>query len=406
MAEHPAAGLALGWELAGIPFLPDFSEGAAATSPQPATDFYTDPQYLQAVLAALHLTDGSAVEAPLDVTRAQVLAGEQTNTSILVDNRVLLKVYRQVLPGINPEILVGQALTALGSQITPRLLAAGYMLAGEEVFVTHVATEFVPGATDAFKFFTGQMPDLREASTMEANAPDLLAADLLEVDLQEAAAQLGAVTATMHTQLAQCFDSSQTLSANQLAQRVRSEFAATCQAVPALAQQPWLTQFQQALESRLGALEQENPQLPTQKIHGDYHLGQVLYAPAKSQPWQVIDFEGEPLRPLAERMLPDVALRDVAGMLRSFAYAAAMHTQKIPANWEENARKSYLRGYAPQGFSRLQQLVLEVLEIEKTCYECRYEATFRPDWLPVPLSGLQRFANLPANLLPTGAKID
>ncbi|MDO5060983.1 MAG: hypothetical protein Q4D73_05055 [Actinomycetaceae bacterium] len=356
---------------------PDFVDGADS------------PGYLQTVLRVL--------EVPFETGQTRSLGAEQSNSNAVVDQQYLVKTYRRLFPGWNPEILVGEALTRLGSQITPRTYGATYVQLDGQPYVTNLVSEFVPGATDAFGEFT--------SAVWDPIAP---------------ATQLGAVTATMHTELAQCFGSSQALSTAALAQRVRQELATTLSAVPQLAQQPWFSSFAREVEATLGALETAGATLPTQKIHGDYHLGQVLYAPARPQPWLVIDFEGEPLRPLAERMLPDVALRDVAGMLRSFAYAAAMHQAnqtdrqqgtdarqvKLAADWEERARNSFLAGYAPQGLTALEKLVLEALEIEKTCYECRYEATFRPDWLPVPLSGLKRFATTSANPSPLRQIID
>ncbi|EEH63874.1 hypothetical protein HMPREF0044_0893 [Gleimia coleocanis DSM 15436] len=333
--------------------------------PTPVNGSYAEAEYLRAVFSAMHLKG-------LDFSNAQVLSGEQTNTSVLVDNRVLLKVYRQLLPGMNPEVLVGEALATLDSVITPRTLGAIFVCQGEERFVTHLATEFVPDSVDAFKQFTTEVFSPASAAT-----------------------ELGHVTSQMHADLRQAFGASQALTTVSLAQRFRGELAETIQMVPSIAKQSWYPDFLTHVETVLSALEEENLALPTQKVHGDFHLGQVLFAPHLSQPWLIIDFEGEPLRPIEQRMLPDSALRDVAGMLRSFAYAAAMHSASVDAAlWEETARKSYLRGYCPRGLSSLEQQVLEILEIEKTCYECRYEASFRPDWLYVPLAGLQRFTKV------------
>lgn len=357
--------------------LPDFVDGANL------------PGYLQTVLQVL--------EIPFETGQTRCLGAEQSNSNAVVDQQYLVKTYRRLFPGWNPEILVGEALTRLGSQVTPRTFGATYLQLDEEVYVTNLVSEFIPGSTDAFVQFT--------SAVLDPHAP---------------ATQLGKVTATMHAELAECFGTSQLVSTAVLAQRVWKELETTLSMVPQVAEQSWFASFHSEVEALLGALEKAGASLPTQKIHGDYHLGQVLYAPTRQQPWLVIDFEGEPLRPLAERMLPDVALRDVAGMLRSFAYASAMHqanqrtghaktdpkTTWLATEWEENARKSFLAGYAPQGLTALEQLILEALEIEKTCYECRYEATFRPDWLPIPLSGLKRFATTSANSLPLRQIID
>jgi maltokinase len=131
--------------------------------------------------------------------------------------------------------------------------------------------------------------------------------------------------------------------------------------------------------------------------HGDYHLGQVLWA---EEDWVVIDFEGEPARGLTERRRKRSPLRDVAGMLRSFAYAASASELergvKPPEGWEENARAEFLAGYSAevdssivpsgQAFARL----LTLFELEKAVYELRYELDNRPDWVRIPVAGIAR----------------
>nr|NLD40407.1 phosphotransferase [Actinomycetales bacterium] len=125
-----------------------------------------------------------------------------------------------------------------------------------------------------------------------------------------------------------------------------------------------------------------------QRIHGDLHLGQVMLA---RRGWILLDFEGEPLRPLAERRRPDLPLRDVAGMLRSFDYAAGANPGERELAWTERQRESFLDGYAkvapdPRGNGDL----LRALELDKALYEARYEAGNRPDWLGIPLRGIAR----------------
>ena len=133
--------------------------------------------------------------------------------------------------------------------------------------------------------------------------------------------------------------------------------------------------------------------------HGDFHLGQTLWAP--SDDWVILDFEGEPARSLPERRRKRSPLRDVAGMLRSFAYAASavvlLRGAEAPAGWEERARTEFLAGYTssvdpmlvPSGQEAFEKL-LSVFELEKAVYELRYELTMRPDWLPIPVAGILR----------------
>jgi trehalose synthase-fused probable maltokinase len=136
--------------------------------------------------------------------------------------------------------------------------------------------------------------------------------------------------------------------------------------------------------------------------HGDYHLGQVLWA---SGDWFVIDFEGEPARPLAERRRKRSPLRDVAGMLRSFAYAASagpiLRGIDVPEGWEQHARDEFMAGYMetveqtllPPSEEAIQRL-LSIFELEKAVYELRYELDNRPDWVSIPVAGIVRLLEL------------
>jgi len=134
------------------------------------------------------------------------------------------------------------------------------------------------------------------------------------------------------------------------------------------------------------------------RTHGDYHLGQTLWA---DDTWVIIDFEGEPMRSLAERRRKRSPLRDVAGMLRSFAYAASaaelLRGTPAPEGWEEQAREQFLDGYLatvdptllPSGQVAIERL-LAVFELEKAVYELRYELDNRPEWVRIPVAGIQR----------------
>src|SRR5665647_2211514 len=133
-----------------------------------------------------------------------------------------------------------------------------------------------------------------------------------------------------------------------------------------------------------------------QRIHGDYHLGQVLDVPDRG--WVLVDFEGEPLRPLTERTQPDLALRDVAGMLRSFDYVAGSWEQSHPgrsaAQWATQARTAFLEGYAQSAGRdpREDGVLLDALELDKALYEVVYEARNRPTWLSIPITAIQHLS--------------
>ena len=131
--------------------------------------------------------------------------------------------------------------------------------------------------------------------------------------------------------------------------------------------------------------------------HGDFHLGQTIWA---DEDWVILDFEGEPARSLPERRRKRSPLRDVAGMLRSFAYAASaaqlLRGVEPPPGWEARARAEFLAGYrttvdpnlVPSGSSM--EKLLAVFELEKAVYELRYELNNRPDWVKIPVAGIVR----------------
>jgi maltokinase len=167
---------------------------------------------------------------------------------------------------------------------------------------------------------------------------------------------------------------------------------AATQAVPAL--RPYAPNLRSAFEAvaQLGA---EGRTWTAQRIHGDLHLGQCLRSPAGQ--WTLIDFEGEPAKSLAERRMPQPTVRDVAGMLRSFDYAAHSVRPGVPG-WAETCRAAYCSGYAEAGGGdpRHDPVLLRAYETDKAVYEVVYEARHRPDWLPVPLSAIRRLASTPS----------
>jgi trehalose synthase-fused probable maltokinase len=134
------------------------------------------------------------------------------------------------------------------------------------------------------------------------------------------------------------------------------------------------------------------------RTHGDYHLGQTLHTP---RGWVILDFEGEPARPLPERRQKRSPLRDVAGMLRSFAYVTSaveiLQGRKAPEDFEQRAREQFLGSYfasvdptlMPGGESAINNM-LSIFELEKAIYELRYELNNRPDWTPIPVAGIVR----------------
>ncbi len=322
----------------------------------------------------------------LEVARAAVLSGEQSNTSIIVTTRSLgpdtgdpapkpsiIKIFRVLHDGENPDVVVQSALASAGSSLVPRPLghvsglwsgARGVAGQGHLAF----AQEFLPGVQDAWR--------------------TALVAAQANVDFTERAAALGAATAIMHATLLK------TMGAESVTDERRTELAAQWRdrSADALAHVPDLATHTEAIELVFAAAEHQAwPEV--QRIHGDYHLGQVLDAPERG--WVLLDFEGEPLRPLAQRSLPDLPVRDVAGMLRSFDYAAGSVEREHDLNrddWAAGARAAFLEGYAEHASHdpRHDVALLRALELDKALYEVVYEVRNRPSWAPIPIAAIGR----------------
>ncbi|MFG2604740.1 maltokinase [Streptomyces sp. NPDC048514] len=304
---------------------------------------------------------------------ARLMTAEQSNSSVVYGDTFILKVLRRVVPGVNPDLELPLALAREGC---PRVPAPTAWLhaetAGEPegAYVLAVLQPFVSGATDGWELA------LREL----AKGQDFVA---------EARA-LGRATAEVHTALARALPTV-TLGHAQLGQLVEGmteRLDAAVQAVPAL--RPYAGGLRSAYEA-LAGLAAEGRTWTAQRVHGDLHLGQCLRSP--SGQWSLIDFEGEPARPLSERRLPQPTVRDIAGMLRSFDYAARSATPAAP-DWAHACRAAYCSGYAEVAGRdpRTDPVLLRAYETDKAVYEAVYEARHRPDWLPVPLSAIRRLA--------------
>jgi predicted trehalose synthase len=236
------------------------------------------------------------------------------------------------------------------------------------------AQEFLPGVQDAWRVA------LKAAESGE--------------DFTEPARTLGAATASVHATLASALptvEATPDVVAGVMAS-LRSRLETALREVPQLAE------HRSAIERVYAAAEAtEWPRL--QRIHGDYHLGQVLAVPGRG--WVLLDFEGEPLRPMTERSEPDLALRDVAGMLRSFDYVAGSIAlggtadADAAAAWAQSARGAFLEGYVQEHGSDVRAshaALLDALEIDKAVYEAIYEIRNRPDWLSIPTEAVRRLA--------------
>jgi maltokinase len=355
-----------------------------------------DPAYTAALLAFMrnedeltgdrtwllgnHAAQDGDTSAPL-VSR--VLTGEQSNTSIIYEADaaaavpVILKLFRAIHDGQNPDVVLQTALAAAGSEAVPR--PVGNVLAewddrgqptGRARGHLAFAQEFLPGAEDAWRV--------------------ALSAAEHDVDFSAEAHALGVATAGVHATLAATL-------ATQVASQ--ADIDAVVQGMhgrlaSAIAEVPELAGHAAAIEAVFAtAAHADWP--AQQRIHGDLHLGQVLAVPGRG--WVLVDFEGEPLRPMRERSQLDSPMRDVAGMLRSFDYVAgSIVVAGGDANeWAALARAAFERGYSEASGCDLveNRALVEAFEIDKALYETVYEARNRPDWLRIPVEAIERLAS-------------
>jgi predicted trehalose synthase len=319
------------------------------------------------------------------VTGSRVLRGEQSNTSIIYDvtdaqgrptTPVICKVFRALHSGENPDVAVQTALARAGSHLVPQPIGSvsGHWVDAASQSVTgHLAfaQEFLPGVEDAWR--------------------TALSAAETGTDFSTQARSLGAATAQVHSDLARVMPSmNATVEVrSSTVAGMRERYRAAVREVPELAEHAASVDriFDRAQTAHWPAL---------QRIHGDYHLGQVLNVPGRG--WALVDFEGEPLKPLSERVRPDFPVRDVAGMLRSFAYAAstiamasADHDPAAIAHWAAECRTAFLEGYVAASGQDLQaqSALLDAFELDKAVYETVYETRNRPTWLPIPVAAVR-----------------
>ena len=309
---------------------------------------------------------------PVDrVTSSAVMAGEQSNTSIVYaedgEPTLIAKLFRTLHHGENPDVTLQGALSRAGSGSVPRFggaLTARWPDTGRAEGVAEgtlaFVQEFLPGARDGWSIAVEAARAAR--------------------DFTPAARDLGVALADVHRTLADV------LPTRPLDPGGVAVLAATWAARLdlAAAEVPAVADRRAAIEAVYAAArEVEWP--PLQRVHGDLHLGQVLAVPSLG--WRIVDFEGEPLRPMAERGEADVAIRDVAGMLRSFDYAAGVGLGDDPG-WASACRGAFLDAYGAAGGVLGSVVLLEAFELDKAVYESVYEARNRPEWLPIPISGV------------------
>ncbi len=361
---------------------------------------------------ALHYEcDGSPIES-------RISSAEQSNTSIIYKDRFILKLFRKIEPGVNPDLEIGAFLTQHGFEHTPAVLGKLEYHAREgDVYAVGILQQFVQNQGDAWKYTLESLNSFFKAGTVNmfpsipSHARELLG------PYADSAQLLGTRTAQMHAALADSADpdfapepftreDGQKLYDEMLGQAdisfelLRRKQAVLPEDAAETAQE--LLRIEHRVTERFRAIRDYPITAVRIRYHGDFHLGQVLYT---GDDFMIIDFEGEPARPLSQRRGKTLAMRDVAGMIRSFQYAAytalsaqAPHTAAEPwaAFWNASVSATYLEAYfsaagnlpfVPANAEE-KRLILDAFLLQKALYEVAYELNNRPDWVHIPLRGI------------------
>ncbi|MGH3178276.1 MAG: maltokinase N-terminal cap-like domain-containing protein [Streptosporangiaceae bacterium] len=328
---------------------------------------------------------GAEISRGLAGLDSLVLTGEQSNTSLVFGESAIFKVFRRVTPGPNPDLEVASALAELGSShiaepfgwVETRIDGATTVLA--------ILSRYLRAASDGWSLAATSVRDLyaTEAGTRAAEAGG---------DFAGEAERLGAATAQVHRDLADAFGRSE-LEPEALRELAEQMYRRLDMAVATV---PELGRYADKVGDAYSDLAKLIEPVPAQRVHGDYHLAQVMRTQTG---WIVLDFEGEPASPLAQRRARSSPLRDVAGMLRSFDYAARHQLVTHPdavglasraADWVRRHGEAFCAGYAAAGGLDPAEnpVMLRAMLLDKAVYEVLYEARNRPTWVPIPLESI------------------
>lgn len=322
----------------------------------------------------------------------RVLGVEQSNTSVSWGEQSILKVFRRVLPGVNPDLELHRALRSVHSTEAAALQGAVEgMLDGRPVTLG-MLSDYAANSADGWAMALASVRDLLAEGDLRA--------DEVGGDFAGEASRLGETIAVVHAELRDALG---------VGERDPREFAVFWhERLAVVAREiPVLAEHVGSIRAVYDAVAGLDGAIATQRVHGDLHLGQTLRTPYG---WLVIDFEGEPAATFADRVRPDSALRDIAGMLRSFDYAAFHQlSQWEPASewsdpdhdsqmlwraneWAQRNRSAFCDGYAVRAGTdpREQSVLLRGFELDKAVYEVLYETRSRPTWAPIPLASIRR----------------
>jgi maltokinase len=334
-------------------------------------------------------------------SHSTLFSGEQSNSSVAFGEDSLMKVFRKVTPGRNPDIVIHEALTARQSEHVASLygwLELTPAAEDEEPLQLAMLQQFLRTASDGW--------DLALASVRDLFAEADLRADEVGGDFASESERLGLATAQVHDALADAFETEE-WGAKELTAVSEGMLARLDVAASIVAElEPFVDGLREVFRG-VAEVAERGAAAIAQRVHGDFHLGQTLRT---VKGWKIVDFEGEPAKPLSDRVVPDLVWRDVAGMLRSFDYAAhAVEADVEPgseaagqiafraAEWAERNTSAFIRGYVDNSgrtqtgeLSPEQDLILRAYVADKAVYEAVYEARNRPTWLSIPLGAIER----------------
>jgi maltokinase len=346
-------------------------------------------------LAAADRVGGLVFQRAADIDPTlpgRVMSAEQSNTSLIYGDTLILKLFRRLQPGANPDIEVTKALADAGSTHVAAPLAWFDGTVDDESTTLGLLQPFLKNSADGWSMATASVRDLFAEGDLHA--------DEVGGDFAGESERLGQATGEVHRLMASSLPSALAgpEESRQTAQQLHERLDAALVVVPELGAHA------EGLREVYDQIAERTAPVPVQRVHGDYHLGQVLRT---QEGWVLLDFEGEPARPLAERRALMSPLRDVAGMLRSFDYAARYLLAESPeqrhlayraAEWAERNREAFCDGYARAAGAdpRDEAALLRAFELDKAVYEVVYEARNRPTWLDIPLGSIARLVGVVA----------